>query len=54
MHSYLVRVRHSFNRPLTLFARYTQTDTDLLPLRLAEAKTVNSGNDTVQLTIHLF
>ena len=29
------------SRPLTLFARPTQTDTDLLPPRLAEAKTVN-------------
>ncbi len=29
------------SRPLTLFARHTQTGTDLLPPRLAEAKTVN-------------
>ena len=29
------------SRPLTLFARHTQTDTDRLPPRHAEAKTVN-------------
>ena len=37
----ILREQFFISRPLTLFARHTQTDTDILPLRLAEAKTVN-------------